>query len=88
MCTHTSLAYFLDEMGKETLWQNGAFLTGLNFKYSSGVVLLVAKRTNKRGVPEVTFIERPNARDCLRALWSETVRKNSGLVWQADKFGT
>lgn len=86
MCNHHSLAYFLDEIRKESLWQDGTEITGLNFKMHTEAVILIAKRRKRNGEEEVCFITRRNARECLRALWHETVRVNSGVNWRHDKF--
>jgi len=88
MCNHKSLSYFLDEIGKETLWQNGYVLSGLNFKFDVGAVTLIVKRTSVRQVKEVCFIVRPNARQCLKALWYSTTHTHSGIDWRIDQFAT
>lgn len=85
MCNYKSLAYFLDEIRKETAWQDGTLLTGLNFRFNSDNVLLVAKRQTPAGKNQVCFIARSTARECLRALWLETARNRTGVVWKKDK---
>lgn len=85
MCSYKSLAYFLDEIRKETAWQDGTLLTGLNFCFKPDKVLLVAKRQTPAGKNQVCFIDRKTARECLRALWLETIRSRTGVVWKKDK---
>ena len=85
MCNHKSLAYFLDEIRKETAWQDGTLLTGLNFRFNQDNVLLVAKRQKPSGKNEVCFIARTTARQCLRELWMETRASRRGIVWKKDK---
>ena len=88
MCSHKSLSYFLDEIQREALWQEGNRLTGLNFKFEGGETLLIAKRTTEAGHPQVAFIYGKSAREVMRELWRSTTHKRSHVKWQADKFST
>ena len=65
---------------------DGAVITRISFSFYVGEVVMMVKRTTKKGDKEIAWIKQVNCRACLRYLWGSYSTKRRYIEWKPDTY--